>query len=454
MSDKFHVNPATGNPNKCTATKSCPFGGDDKHYFSKEAAHAAFEKDQGAQVQSLSKPSKVLKELPAIAKNLPSLPDGRSFAQAWSEKFQNLADFKKKHGDVSPQNLIPAPDSLLDEPVVALRERGQSLLTKSQYIADGGNNPEGIKGEYVVSVHTRQGGGNRECYCDDYESHEDYCLSENNDGMTNHPNYLSDADDDYDSTYATFYFDAGITQDQVDKVRQQESVMRKLAVDNILSEGAKNGDFTPWGALAGLNSETQGYKSLKKRLVTHETDAQKAEESNAKIESGMKKIYSGKITDAEAAEMGVSVYRRASLVQESKALVVAQKKLDAVLAIQKSAEDLPEDHPLRQWAIGTREERSYKATEKQGRRNVTVTKRYTPKPRLQDDIDSEQRGVDNSKSSINSSITDSVKKKETNDKVITAFTQAKASIADSRQAAWEEGWYGDPRELPAIPEDF
>lgn len=454
MSDKFHVNPATGNPNKCTATKSCPFGGDDKHYFSKEAAHSAFEKDQGAQVQSLTKPSKVLKDLPPIAQNLPSLTDGRSFAQAWTDRFQDLADFRKKNGNVSPRTLIPTPDSLLDEPVVAIRERGQSLLTKDQYIADGGNNPEGITGDYVVSVHTRQGGGNRECYCDDYESHEDYCLSENNDGMTKHPNYLSDADDDYDSTYATFYFDAGITQDQVDAVRQQESIMRKLAHDEALLEGAKSGDFTPWGALSGSNSRIQTYKNLKQRLTTHETDAKKAEESNAKIESGMKKIYAGEITDAEAAEMGVHVYRRASLVRESQALVVAQKKLDAVLAIQKSAEDLPEDHPLRQWAIGAREERSYQTTEKQGRRNVSVTKRYTPKPRLQDDIDSEQRGVDNAKSSIKSSVSDSLKKKETNDRVIQNYTEAKTAIADSRQAAWEEGWYGDPRELPTIPKDF
>lgn len=454
MSDKFHVNPATGNPNKCTATKSCPFGGDEKHYFSKEAAHAAFEKDQGAQVQSLTKPSKVLKDLPPIAQNLPSLPDGRSFAQAWADKFQELADFKKKNGDTPVRNLIPQPDSLLDEQVFPIRDRGQGLMTKAQYIADGGNNPAGVTGDYVVSVSTRQGGGNRECWCDDYENHDSGCLEKNNEELVAHPNYLSDEDDDYDSTYANFYYSAGITQEKVDEYNVKVNTMRRLAVDDLLVEGARSGEMTPWAALAGTYGEGQKYKGLKQRLITHETDAKKAEESNAKIESGMKKINAGKITDAEAAEMGVSVYRRASLVRESKALVVAQKKLDAVLAIQKSAEDLPEDHPLRQWAIGAREERTYQATEKQGRRNVTVTKRYTPKPRLQDDIDSEQRGVDNAKSSINTSITDAVKKKEANDKVIKNYTEAKTAIADSRQAAWEEGWYADPRELPEIPKDF
>lgn len=45
-----------------------------------------------------------------------------------------------------------------------------------------------------VTVHTRTGGGNRE----DYETE--------NDALCAHPLYLSDADDDFDSTYADFTF--------------------------------------------------------------------------------------------------------------------------------------------------------------------------------------------------------------------------------------------------------
>lgn len=40
--DKFHIN-AEGNPGKCSAKVKCPFGGDEVHYFSKEAAQKAFE---------------------------------------------------------------------------------------------------------------------------------------------------------------------------------------------------------------------------------------------------------------------------------------------------------------------------------------------------------------------------------------------------------------------------
>lgn len=454
MSDKFHVNPATGNPNKCTATKSCPFGGDDKHYFSKEAAHAAFEKDQGPQVKSLSKPSKLLKDLPPLASNLPALPDGRSFAQAWTDKFQDLTNFKTKNGDTPIRNLIPEPDSLLSQKVYAIRDRGQSLMTKDEYIADGGNYPEGIKGDYVVCVSTRQGGGNRECWCDDEENHDSGCLSANNEELVDHPDYLSDKDDDYDSTYANFYYSAGITKKQIDEHEAKVNTLRRLALEELTLEGAKSGELTPWAALAGTYADGQKYRGLKQRLVSHEKDAKGAEEANAKFAAGMKKINSGTITADEASAMGVNRYRVAALVSESKALVQAQKKLDAVMEIQKSAEALPDDHPLRQWAIGAREERTYQTTEKKGRRNVTVTKKYTPKPRLMDDIESEERGVNNAKRSIDSMLTDAIKTKEAHDRVIKNAADARDSIADARQAAWSEGWYGDPRELPQIPKDF
>lgn len=43
MSEKFHINPETGNPGKCRALFKCRFGGDNEHYESPEAARKAFE---------------------------------------------------------------------------------------------------------------------------------------------------------------------------------------------------------------------------------------------------------------------------------------------------------------------------------------------------------------------------------------------------------------------------
>lgn len=73
-----------------------------------------------------------------------------------------------------------------------------------------------IDGNLIV-VHTRNGGGNRECYCADYpvgdiavewkgETHRQGCLSVTNDKLAEHPQYVRDADDDFDCTYADFYF--------------------------------------------------------------------------------------------------------------------------------------------------------------------------------------------------------------------------------------------------------
>lgn len=44
MSEKYHISPETGNPNKCTAKPgNCRFGSDEKHYGTKEEARKAFE---------------------------------------------------------------------------------------------------------------------------------------------------------------------------------------------------------------------------------------------------------------------------------------------------------------------------------------------------------------------------------------------------------------------------
>lgn len=51
-----------------------------------------------------------------------------------------------------------------------------------------------VPGQYVLAVYTRNGGGNRP----DYERQIE--------AMRAHPLYLSDADDNFDETYATFRF--------------------------------------------------------------------------------------------------------------------------------------------------------------------------------------------------------------------------------------------------------
>jgi len=52
----YHINPTTGRPNQCTATKrACPYGGSADHYPSKDAARAGYEKKMGSGLKKLKK---------------------------------------------------------------------------------------------------------------------------------------------------------------------------------------------------------------------------------------------------------------------------------------------------------------------------------------------------------------------------------------------------------------
>jgi hypothetical protein len=55
-----------------------------------------------------------------------------------------------------------------------------------------------------IAIYTRLGGGNRECYCGDENNHE--CYQQTIRQLQSHQNYIRDEDDDFDCTYATFYF--------------------------------------------------------------------------------------------------------------------------------------------------------------------------------------------------------------------------------------------------------
>lgn len=45
---RYHINPRTGSPGKCSAmSRACPFGGESEHYDSQEEAYSAFESSMG-----------------------------------------------------------------------------------------------------------------------------------------------------------------------------------------------------------------------------------------------------------------------------------------------------------------------------------------------------------------------------------------------------------------------
>ena len=69
--------------------------------------------------------------------------------------------------------------------------------------------------EGKIAVYTRIGGGNRQEYQDTIDK------------IREHPNYVSDMDDDFDSTYATFYFSFP---------EKHKELLSKLEMGNITSD--------------------------------------------------------------------------------------------------------------------------------------------------------------------------------------------------------------------------
>ena len=74
-------------------------------------------------------------------------------------------------------------------------------------------NVEERDGKKVIAVFTRNGGGNRQCWDDGSNSYKGEggrcecpgCVISNI--LPKHPNYIESVDDDFDSTYATIYFE-------------------------------------------------------------------------------------------------------------------------------------------------------------------------------------------------------------------------------------------------------
>lgn len=66
------------------------------------------------------------------------------------------------------------------------------------------------EGQQVIAIHTRMGGGNRGHWDFDSDSEEGVECSCNGCRakyrLAQHPSYIADEDDDFDSTYATYYF--------------------------------------------------------------------------------------------------------------------------------------------------------------------------------------------------------------------------------------------------------
>lgn len=203
---RYHIS-KSGKPVECSANKrTCPRG----HYDSVQEAETAY-LDQNTPVGLKERELFTQKCLQAGVTDPSQIVDheGKSLLERWVE----VASVREEQRPMSVDEFADDVLSGLDYG----RHRGTWLVWhKNGEAFDSDDDEMEVSSENwdaqiaagyvpVIQIHTRNGGGNRECYCD-YDNHEEGCLSVKIEKMQEHPRYIDDQNDDWDRTYANFYY--------------------------------------------------------------------------------------------------------------------------------------------------------------------------------------------------------------------------------------------------------
>lgn len=141
MSDKFHINPETGNPGVCRAKYNCRFGGDRIHFDSKEEAREDYEMRMSS--KGIDGPKRVDELLSTIV--LPETSDWnqiefelkaiRDWPEQWSiPEEENLASVLKINEILSKENVTEADlaktEKLFSHMIPVIEKRSTSWNSK------------------------------------------------------------------------------------------------------------------------------------------------------------------------------------------------------------------------------------------------------------------------------------------------------------------------------------
>lgn len=101
----------------------------------------------------------------------------------------------------------------------------------------------------VAVVHTRNGGGNRHCYCDhDYDTgvtdHAPHCTARAVEIMEAHPAHLTNEDNSFDSTYADFAF--RVDRKAAKELFKTSAIARQQENARLRYEAIRQGRTAPW----------------------------------------------------------------------------------------------------------------------------------------------------------------------------------------------------------------
>jgi hypothetical protein len=175
-------------------------------------------------------------------------PAAATFEDSYRAFFAPLDEHEADHGPYT------APTPLSEGEILNLAGIGDVNLGRHRgtYLERDENT-----GEPVIVVHTRNGGGNRECYQDDCDGQCTGCVQ--TDAIPALPTYLRDEDDDGDSTYANNYFravDPAAGLAALEAQEKRETLQRLQYFRDAIASGKQ----PPWAVLSPVRGQDQRQK--------------------------------------------------------------------------------------------------------------------------------------------------------------------------------------------------
>lgn len=144
---KFHVNPETGNPNRCYAIKKCRFGSDSEHYATKSLAAQAYE---GSQEMSSVLISHKASSADLVSNSVSKPKDTLSKLNPIIESAK-LAPIKSIHES-------PQPLTMTEEQLAEYDEKFKNLKESSLTVMEVFKSPVKIENDFSSTTLNHKGG--------------------------------------------------------------------------------------------------------------------------------------------------------------------------------------------------------------------------------------------------------------------------------------------------------
>jgi len=460
---KYHFNRDTGKTGLCKAQVQCRLGlTESEHFETREEAQKAFEETQNLSTVVKKQKASTSQNLSGVNVDLSGISqeNRKKLVSAWNKHYELLNKVEK--GEIE-EPLDVSPDDYLVESSYVMRPRGtffekiDDLVKEEPYnVSKDSFHPDS---EYVVIVSARQGGGNRECYCEDYDSHEDGCLALNNEITSEHPNYVTDYDDDFDSTYNYFVFDNKITKEQFDKYH---------------SDYEKNKNYTHLKNERSLIEDGKAPAWFINNVEDYRKNMDKYRDSKQSYENAIQRVKNDKeIADAAGAILSklenkdfdnisleevqkFNSYNKRYSKYDLDKVKDAHRKIREYEVLEnayKEAELLEDGSALKEYLLADRGTASYNATEKKGRRNVTVKRTYERGSVLGHELKSNKYLLESGSRDLEDFAKPFKMIENSYENNFNSVAIYRNKIEEERRKVWESGWvYDEP--APKMPKNF